>query len=147
MDAGDRFDPTTAAESGVDLSRLLWLRGTPGLRGLAGTLSALGTLLGSGLFELLVLDLAGFPPVEIGRLPAATWIRLQRALEGGPAVLVLLADNPIATSPGGISLAFTPARPVWVGAPGPGRLLGGLAAETHDRLGLGRARFQLQASA
>lgn len=146
VDAGDGFDPTSAVESGVDLSRLLWLRGTSKLRGLPGALSALGTLLGSGLFELLVLDLAGLPAAEIRRLPAATWIRLQRALEGSPAVLVMLSDSHTATSPGGVSLALTLARPVWSGASGPGRLLSGLAAEVRGRLGLGRACFQLQAS-
>lgn len=145
LDPGDRFDPASAAESGVDLSRLLWLRGEPNARSLPRTLSALGTLLGSGLFELLLLDLAGLPAAEVRRLPAATWIRLQRTLEGSPAALVLLADQHAASSPGGISLALTPARPVWSGAPGPGRLLRGLAAEARGRLRT--ACFQLQASA
>src|SRR6185295_1255741 len=46
VDPGDRLDPVTAAEAGVDLARLLWLR-----RGaLAPAVSATGTVLGSGLF-------------------------------------------------------------------------------------------------
>ena len=146
VDPGDRFDPASAAESGLDLSRLFWLRGEPTARSLPRTLSALGTLLGSGLFELLVLDLAGLPATEVRRLPAASWLRLQRTLEGSPAALVLLADHHLASSPGGISLALAPARPVWSGTPGPGRLLRGLAAEARGRVSLRTASFQLQAS-
>jgi hypothetical protein len=147
VDTGDHFDPASASSSGVDLSRLLWLRGEPNARPLPRALSALGTLLGSGLFELLVLDLAGLPATEVRRLPAATWIRLQRILEGSPAALVLLADSHLASSPAGVSLALAPARPVWSGTPGPGRLLRGLAAEARGRVSLRPAPFQLQASA
>src|SRR5262245_28109771 len=58
VDPLDRFDPASAAAAGIDLQRLLWLRGSPG-RPLAECVAATGTLLGSGLFDVVVLDLVG----------------------------------------------------------------------------------------
>ncbi len=89
VDPDDRLDPSSAAAAGVDLARLLWLRGQ---KGLAEAVAAVGTLAGSGLFETVVLDLAGVPEAE-RRLPGATWIRLQRTVEDAPTALVLLADR------------------------------------------------------
>jgi hypothetical protein len=132
VDPGDCFDPSSAAAAGVDLSRVLWLRGRRGAEPLAGALtealSALGTLLGSGLFAVLVLDLARFSERERRRLPATTWIRLQRAIAPTASTLVLLADAHVATSPLGASLALRSEGPRFTGAPGPGRLLSGLTA-------------------
>jgi hypothetical protein len=127
VDPGDCFDPSSAAAAGV-----LWLRGRrgagPGAGSLAEGLSGLGTVLDSGLFAVLVFDLAAFPERERRRLPATTWIRLQRAVEPTPSALVLLADTHVATSSLGASLALRPQGPRFTGAPGPGRLLTGLTA-------------------
>jgi hypothetical protein len=132
VDPGDRFDPSSAAGGGADLERLLWLRGRrgaePEARALAEATSALATLLGSGLFAVLVLDLAGLEGRELRRLPATTWIRLQRAVAPTTSALVLIADAHLATSPLGASLALKPQGPRFSGAPGPGRLLTGLLA-------------------
>jgi hypothetical protein len=132
VDPGDRFDPASAAAAGVGLSRLLWLRGRQGqepeARSLAESLAALVTLLGSSLFTVLVFDLAGLPEREIRRLPATTWIRLQRAVSPTASALVLLADAHLSHSPLGASLALRPEGPRFSGAPGPARLLTGLSA-------------------
>ena len=131
VDPGDRFDPASAAGAGADLERLLWLRGRRGIeaeaRALAEATSSLATLLGSGLFVVLVLDLAGFGERELRRLPATTWIRLQRAVAPTRSALVLIADAHVATSPLGAVLALRPQGPRFSGAPGPGRLLTGLS--------------------
>src|SRR5204863_322161 len=89
------------------LTRLLWLRGegrARDARPLLSAVSAVGTLLGSGLFEAVVLDLAGVSAARRQRLPGATWIRLQRLVEDQPTALVLLADGHVAHGP-------TPPRP------------------------------------
>jgi hypothetical protein len=141
LDPGDRLDPESAAASGADLSRLLWLRG----RALPESLSALGTLLGSGLFEVVVLDLAGVPASEVRRSPGATWIRLQRMIEETPTALVLLASTHTAVGPGGCALALQPMGARWSGSPGPGRLLRGLETQaTSGRHTLRRAGFELR---
>jgi hypothetical protein len=132
VDPGDRFDPASAAGAGADLERLLWLRGRRGLeaeaRVLAEAVSSLATLLGSGLFAILVLDLAGFSERELRRLPATTWVRLQRAVAPTRSALVLIADAHVAMSPLGAVLALRPQGPRFSGTPGPGRLLTGLSA-------------------
>jgi len=130
VDPRDRFDPGTAAGAGLDLARLLWLRGRAGPpRALPEAVAATGTLVGSGLFDLVVLDLAGIPAVEIQRLPGATWIRLQRMIESTPAALVLIGDAHVAHGPGGACLAAAPGPAAWSGPPGPGRLLRGLGTD------------------
>jgi hypothetical protein len=149
VDPGDSLDPASASEAGVDLARLLWLRGdvrAPRPRTLMQSVSAVATLLGSGLFDVVVLDIAGLAPTDIRRLPGTTWLRLQRTLEDGPTALVLLADDHVAQGPGGVSIALSPAGARWSGLPGPGRLLRGLGSEARaGRHGSSRAAFELQA--
>lgn len=148
VDPGDRFDPFSAGEAGIDLGRLFWLRGTPPGRGLSAAVSALGTLVASGLFELLVLDLAGASALEVRRLPGSTWIRLQRLIEQGPAAMVLLTEDHVASGPAGARLLLLPAGPPrWSGAAGPGRLLQGLETQARfGRLAPRAAQFFLVAS-
>jgi hypothetical protein len=149
VDPADRLAPASAAAAGVDLGRLLWLRGVaPGRRprGLPEAVSAVATLVGSGLFEVVVLDVAAFPAHDLGRLPRPTWIRLQRMIADSPGVLVLLAEAHVAHGPGGASLALRPGALRWSGAAGPGRLLRGretqLTAGRHQPRG---AAFELEA--
>jgi recombination protein RecA len=145
MDPADRFDPASAAEAGMDLARLLWLRGGKRVS-LPSALSALGTVLGSGLFEAVVLDLASVAVDELRRLPNTSFIRLQRMIEDSPTALLVVAGSHVACGPGGVSLALTPARAEWSGAPGPGRLLRGLAGEARAGRHVTRpASFRLDA--
>lgn len=129
VDPGDRLDPASASAAGSDLARLLWLRGGGSLSLPAAT-SATATLVGSGLFDLVVLDLAGVAPHEMRRLPPTTWIRLQRTVEETAAALLLLADDHVAHGPAGARLALAPSGPRFAGE-GPGRLLVGFAAEAR----------------
>jgi hypothetical protein len=144
VDPADRFDPTGAAEAGVDLPRVLWLRGgVPATAGLARAVAAVGTLVGSGLFEVVVLDLVG-QGADARRLPGATWIRLQRLIEQQPATLLLLGDAHLAHGPSGASIALRACESQWSGEPGPGRLLRGLGVEARSARQLSRAaRFDL----
>ncbi len=134
VDPGDRLDPASAAGAGVDLDRLLWLRGgaTAGAPdrprpGLPEALSALGVLAGSGLFDLVVLDLAGAPAADVRRLPAASWVKLGRAVESTACAVLLLGREHVAKSAPGVALPLAPSVPRWSGS-GPGRLLRGLDA-------------------
>lgn len=143
VDPVDRFDPASAASAGVDLARLFWLRGP---HALAPAVSAVGTLAASGLFEVVVLDLADAPDHELRRLPGPTWIRLQRAVEGTPTALLLLAEGHVAKGPGGASLALPPSKRCWSGPSGPGRLLSALEAEVQAGVqAKHRAAFALRA--
>ena len=134
VDPLDRFDPTSAAGAGLALARLLWLRGprgggeAPRPKALTEATAAIATLAGSGLFELVVFDLAGVSDRERRRLPATTWIRLQRTVEDTETALLLVADGHVAVGPGGTALALARMGPKWSTPPGPGRLLAGLGA-------------------
>ena len=83
VDLGDHLDPKLAAEAGVDLPRLLWLRP----RTFREALEAAEIAAGTG-FALLVLDLGLSVRLPRG-LDAAPWLRLAR-LAGvhGTALLV-----------------------------------------------------------
>src|SRR5262249_7675827 len=71
-DPGAPLDPASASAAGADLARLFWLRGDPRApRALADAVAATGTLAAAGLFDLVILDLAGTPGAEIRRLPGA----------------------------------------------------------------------------
>jgi hypothetical protein len=145
VDPADRLDPASVAEAGVDLPRLLWLRGSGDGAALTRAVSAVATVVGSGLFELVVLDLAGLD-AEARRLPGATWIRMQRLIEERPGVLLLLGQEHTARGPGGASIALETATSRWTGEPGPGRLLVGLGGRAWCGRAVPRAAsFELQA--
>ena len=154
VDPLDRFDPASAAAAGADLARLLWLRGPrgdreePSARALADAVAAVATLAGSGLFDLVALDLAGAGPASSRSLPSTTWLRLARLVEGTPTAIVVIGDGPVAQSPGGSSVALEPAGARWSAPGGPGRRLVSLAASVRaGRHGRSTASLALAAPA
>jgi hypothetical protein len=136
VDPLDRLDPASMAAAGADLGRLLWLRGPrgaseePSPKALSEAVAAVATLAGSGLFDVVALDLAGASR-ERRRLPTTTWLRLQRLVEGTATAVVLVAEEHVACGPGGATLALDPGAPRFTGPPGPARLLGALAARAR----------------
>lgn len=136
VDPLDRLDPASAVAAGADLSRLLWLRGPrgasedPSAKTLADATAAVATLASSGLFDVVALDLDGARHGR-RRLPASTWLRLQRLVEDGTTAVVLVAEEHVACGPGGASLALAPMAPRWSGPPGPARLLAALTARAR----------------
>jgi hypothetical protein len=146
VDACDRFDPQSAAASGLDLSRLLWVRDTGEV---ARAIKAMNLVLQAGGFGLVVLDLADAPARMVRALPFTTWFRLARVIEGSQTVALLLAAEHLARSSGGATIdmderpetlrprmrdvpAPAAVRARWVGASDRARLLHGL--DTHARV-------------
>ena len=103
IDTFDRFDPASAVACGVDLDRLLWVRGQaisktacavdpvwlPGVRTVDGpgtmvertldrALKALNLVLQSGVCPVVVLDMGDVPMTALRRIPYTTWLRVQR---------------------------------------------------------------------
>src|SRR5689334_3889025 len=141
IDTFDRFDPPTAQACGIDLSRLLWVRGQaisktsvaidpawlPGVRAVNGpgtfiervidrAIKALNLVVQSGVCTLVVIDLIDVPATALRRLPAATWFRIERAIEGRDTAVLILSAVPIARSTGGRSITTgTDKRVVWKG--------------------------------
>lgn len=121
VDPLDMFDPSSAAARGVDLARVLWVRG----RALAPAsvclpreigelrvqidraVKALNLILqasAGGGFGLAALDLGEVPAAVINRLPFTTWRRLHRVIDGGDTACVVVASERLARSVGGITL-------------------------------------------
>lgn len=114
VDVLDMLDVESAAHAGVDLSRLLWIRGHvvthPGLcadmnqRAMEQAVRALTLVLQAGTMGLVVFD-AGEAPVEaVRRLPFTTWLRLQRMVEGRETICVLVGREPMARSSAGLTV-------------------------------------------
>ena len=113
VDPLDMFDVASAQACGVELGRLLWIRGQgPGPARLEAAveraIKALNLVLQACGFSLVALDLAEVPPAVVRRLPFTTWLRLQRVIEGSETVCVLLAAEPVARSAGGVTIALHP---------------------------------------
>jgi len=117
VDVLDMLDVASAAAAGVDLARLLWVRGqvvpNPGScrelnqRALDRAVKALTLVLQAGNFGLVVFDAAEAPPHTLQQLPFTTWRRLQRIIEGSQTACVLVGDTPIARSAGGITVRLS----------------------------------------
>jgi hypothetical protein len=130
IDTFDRFDALTAASCGVELSRLLWVRGQaitktaaavdpawlPGARAVEGpgtllertidrSLKALNLVLQSGVCTAVVFDVADVPAAGLRRIPHTTWLRVQRVIEGTDTACLLLGPMPLARSAGGLSIS------------------------------------------
>jgi hypothetical protein len=138
VDTFDRLDVASAADAGIDLARLLWVRGpsislgtgaampvragaavSPGEP--AGTdaainraLKAVNLVLQAGGFGCVVLDLGDAPPPALRRIPFTTWLRVQRIVEGRDTACLLIAPHPLARSAGGLTLSLA-ARVRWTG--------------------------------
>ena len=114
VDALDMFDVESAAAAGVDLDRLLWIRGhvvsNPGLcrdtnqRALEQAIRAFTLVLQAGNFGLVIFDAAEAPAEAIRRLPFTTWLRLQRIVEGSQTMCLLVGGEPMARSSAGLTL-------------------------------------------
>jgi hypothetical protein len=114
IDALDMFDVESAAEAGIDLDRLLWIRGfvvpNPGLcrdlnqRALVQAIRAFTLVLQAGQFGLVAFDAGEAPTDAIRRLPFTTWLRLQRMVEGTQTTCLLVGSDRMARSPAGLTL-------------------------------------------
>jgi recombination protein RecA len=120
IDACDRFDPASAEASGLNLSKLLWVRDTgDATRALKG----MNLVLQAGGFGVVAFDLADVPGPGVRQFPHTTWMRIGRVIEGSQTVAVLIGAERIARSPGGVTIALDASRPQWSGSADRARLL------------------------
>jgi hypothetical protein len=127
VDTFDRLDVTSAASAGIDLDRLLWIRGEASSlfdRVIERGLKALNLILQAGGFGIVALDLADAPVQALNRIPFTTWLRIQRTIEGSETACLLLAPHAIARSAGGLTLTLD-GRPEWEGSADRSRRLAG----------------------
>ena len=135
IDPADRFDVASMVAAGVDLERLLWIRGegTASIptaascadRAIERALKALNLVLQAGGFGFVALDLADMPPRALNSIPHTTWLRVQRTIEGTDTACLLVAAQPLARSAGGLTLSLD-GRTRWTGDADRSRLVAGI---------------------
>jgi hypothetical protein len=114
VDALDMLDVSSASAAGIDLDRLLWIRGhvvsNPGMcrdmnqRAMEQAVRALTLVLQAGTLGLVVLDVSEAPGDALRRLPFTTWLRLQRMVEGRQTMCVVVGNEPMARSSAGLTV-------------------------------------------
>ena len=114
IDALDMLDVESAVASGVDLNRLLWVRGDVASnagrcgdgndRAINQAVKALTLVLQAHNFGLVAFDLGEAPVEVLNRLPSTTWLRLQRMIEGSQVVCLLAGNHQVARSAAGLTL-------------------------------------------
>lgn len=114
VDALDRLDVSSAVAAGIDLDRLLWIRGHvtshPGScrdanrRALDHAVKALTLVLQAGTCQLVVFDIAEVPRDAVRSLPFTTWLRLHRMIEGSRTACLLVSPAPLWRSPAGVTI-------------------------------------------
>jgi RecA/RadA recombinase len=143
VDALDRFDPASAAAAGVDLERVLWVRGSPvsvpaarppGSDGLSEVVNravrALDLIVRAGGFGVVALDVADVPSRWLRALPLATWMRIARVNEGRDTVCLLVGETPMGRSARGVSVRLS-ATGRWMGASAQSRRFVGVDARAE----------------
>lgn len=144
IDTAGVFDPRSAAEAGVALDRLLWVR-------CAGdaekALKAADLIVQGGGFGLVALDLGDTPSSSARRISMTSWFRLRRAVEHTRTVLAAVEGAQHAGACASLVLELRRARAEWSGAPGCSSLLDGLRVEVERRKPVGPLRASFEARA
>lgn len=114
IDTFDSFDPVLGQTAGIDLARVLWVRGQQVMHRHASqvlerAIKAAALVCQSGQFGMVVVDMAEASPAALQRFPLTTWLRLARALEGSETVGLLVGSIAMGRSSAGRSMVLTPA--------------------------------------
>lgn len=129
IDTFDRFDPVSGVACGLDVTRLLWVRGQaltrtagaldpawlPGARAVEGpgtliertidrALKALNLVLQSGVCTAVVFDCVDVPLGAMRCVPRTTWLRVQRIIDGTDIACLMLSPISLARSAGGMTI-------------------------------------------
>ena len=125
VDTSDTFDPASAAASGFDLARLLWVRDTGDAH---RALKAFSLILQAGGFGLVVLDLADVAAAALRRYPYTTWMRVARIVEGTDTAALLVVRERLARSAGGVTITVDAPAARWHGEAHRARVFQGVLA-------------------
>jgi recombination protein RecA len=112
VDISDAFNPHSAAATGVNFEKLLWVRCGMQLqkpqrhrdaeknekiaKPVEQALRVTDLLLQSGGFGLVIIDLGDTPLKMARRIPLTSWFRFQRAVEHTATVLFVISQVPCA---------------------------------------------------
>jgi recA bacterial DNA recombination protein len=92
IDGADSFDPQSASQAALD--HLFWIR----CETAAHAIKAADLLLRDGNLPLVILDLILNTAEELRHIPATSWYRLQRLVEGSPAAFLVMSRHNLVPS-------------------------------------------------
>ncbi len=95
VDLHNSFSPELAAQAGVQLERMVWVRCGGNAE---AALRATDLLLHAGGFGIVHLDLCEGDPRQLNRIPLSSWYRFRRVLENTSTVLLVCTDSSQAKS-------------------------------------------------
>jgi len=115
VDANDSFDPRSAKTAGVNLERVLWIRGGGrGVKALEQAFKVSDLLLqGTGGFGLIMVDLAGFPERLVRKVPLTTWFRFRSVVEKLAGPLVFATPCPVLGTCASLTLTLSAGKVRW----------------------------------
>jgi recombination protein RecA len=125
VDSQGAFDPLSASEAGVNLRRLLWIRGNARIE---NAFKAADLILHSGGFGVVVLDLCEAPLRDLNRIPLSYWYRFRLAIENTPTKLIVSGDRPLVKSCARVQLEVKREHFLWRGP-----VFEGISFETESR--------------
>jgi hypothetical protein len=112
IDLNDAFDPRSAAESGVVLENLLWVKCGGSVE---NALTAADHVLQAKGFGMVWLNMAGVPQKDLDRIPSAYWYRFRTKIRGSQTVFIITDSRSRAGSAADQSFYFDAYRTVWKG--------------------------------
>jgi recombination protein RecA len=124
VDVDHAFDPGSAAEAGVDLRRLLWVRGEGRRR---DGLKAVDLLARCPGFALVALDVGESPP----RIPLSAAFRLRMAARRSRAAVLVVGARRVLGGAATLSVRTQRDRLAWVGPSQVPRRLAGMRTGLH----------------
>lgn len=110
IDTNDSFDPTSAAEAGLNLEQLLWVRCAANME---HAFKATDLLLQGGGFGLVVLDIGDVPSREARRIISSWWYRFRRVVENTPTAFVVIAQDSCVRSCASLALQMNREADLW----------------------------------
>ena len=110
VDTSDALDPTSAANAGIDLDRLLWIRCVSNVE---HAFKATDLLLQGGGFGLVLLDMGDVPPQQARRVISSWWYRFRRVVENTPTAFIVIAQDSCVRSCAALALEMRKENDIW----------------------------------
>lgn len=141
VDVRNAFDPFSAESNGVDLRKLLWVKGCGGTeQAFKSAFQCIDLLVHAGGFGVVVLDLSDVAPSQLNSIPLSYWYRFRLAVQNTPTRLLVAGDMPLAKSCSRMQLETRREGIAWKGP-----VLEGIVSSIESRKGRGRPEISSEA--
>lgn len=123
IDATNSFDPRSAAEAGLAIERILWVKAGEDLK---KAFFSADVVLQAGGFSPVILDLADIALADLEKIPYSYWLRFQRTIEKQPSLLLVMSKLPLTKTCASLVIYCHSPQPVWTTADGIYPVLGSI---------------------